>query len=203
LVTRIDIINRALALIGEEPLQSETAPGADTHLALYDSILEDVLSKNPWLFARFFGALARLTEAPPARWKYAYQLPSDLLGPPMAVYDSKDTSRRPPLQLFELVEGRQLWADAAEVWIRGVRKPSPLYWPGYFRELVRLALAAELALAVREDGVLRTRLRAEAYGDASVPGSGGQFAVAAGLDSQGSPSVIIAEGRNPLLEARY
>lgn len=200
MTTRIDIINRQLLRIGSEPLQSEQADGADSHLAIYDSVLEDLISRYPWTFCTMTRRLVQKSQAPAQRWLYAYALPSDMLGSPRAVYDSE--SRRAPLTDFELSTG-ELQADAASVWMTFQTKPSPVFWPGYFRELVVLAGAAEMALSVREDKTLRDVLRNDCYGTPSQMGEGGLFGQAKNYDAQSKPSPVVAEGVNPLIAVRY
>lgn len=200
MTTRIDIINRALVRIGEEPLQSEEAPGADTHLAVYDSILEMLLSLYPWSFARAVWRLARLSTAPAQHWAYAYQLPTDLLGAPRAAFNRSD--RRLPFTDWRL-EGRTLLTDAEEVWLEGMRKPVPVYWPGYFRELVTKAIMSELALSVMQDKAIHTALREQVYGSEAMMGEGGLLGQAKAQDAQGQPSAVVAEGSNPLIDVRY
>lgn len=197
----VTIINRALSRIGCLPVQSIAAPGpAGTGVvATYDSVLEDLLSKYPWHFTRRFAALSRLTAEPPG-WSSAFMLPPQRLALPRAYYAGPDISARPLLS-YEIATD-QIYANEAQVYAEYQIKPPPKDWPGHFRELTVLALAAEYALEVREDEVLRERLRRDAYGPPDMQGDGGQFKVSADLDAQARPSPQPSGGANPLTDAR-
>lgn len=200
MTTRLEIINRALVRIGADPLDNETVDGAETHLAIYAGVSEDLLSRNEWSFATVTRRLTRLADAPAQHWRYQYQLPSEMLGSPRAVYDSD--ALRWPMTAYALSEQRLL-TDAEAVWLKYIKTPDPTWWPGYFRELVTVAMMAELAFSVREDRVTRDALRGDVYGSANMLGQGGLLGEAKGLDAQSKPSPVIAEGSNPLIAARY
>lgn len=200
MATRLDIIRRAQVRVGDEPILSETAPGADTYVAIYDGVIEDLLSRVQWSFATGMRKLVRLTEPPAAHWRYAYQLPSDMLGALDAVYDRGD--RRLPTTGFEVLQNR-LATDAENVWVRYPTSANIALWPGYFVELVTVAVMSQIALSVREDGVLSSRLAEQAYGPPSMMGRGGLLGQAAARDAQSQPSPVIAEGINPLVDVRY
>jgi hypothetical protein len=197
----VTIINRALARIGCLPVQSIAAPGPAgvSVVATYDAVLEDLLSKYPWHFTKRFAALSRLTKTPPG-WTYAFMLPPNRLALPRGYYDGPDISGRPLLS-YQLATN-EVFANASQVYAEFQVKPPVAHWPGYFRELVTLALGAEYALEIREDGQLRNFLRRDAYGPPDFQGEGGQFKVAADLDAQAQPSQQPAGGANPLTDLR-
>lgn len=198
---RVTIINRALARIGCRQIQSEASPGPAgiEVLATYDAVLEDLLSKYPWHFAKKFAALSRLTDTPPLGWTYSFLLPPDRLALPRAYYDSATSDR--PLTRFE-VAGNTVHVFGETLFAEYQFLPPPAQWPGYFRELVTLCCAAEYALEIREDPGLRNNLRRDAYGPPEYQGEGGQFKVAADLDAQANPSRQPAGGANPLTDHR-
>ncbi len=202
IVNQVAIVNRALAGIGCTQIQSFASPGpaGSGPQKTFERVLDDLVSKYPWHFAHGFGELTRLTGAPVAGWKYAFQLPSDRIGPPRALYDSQAETAR-PLTRFQMSEGTVL-ASVERIWAFYPRLPDPSLWPGYFQELVILCCQAEYALAIREDPALRDRLRRDAYGPPEYQGQGGQFAVAALLDAQSNPSQQVADGYNPLTSFR-
>jgi len=198
---RVTIINRALGRIGCLAIQSDAEPGpAGVEVVnTYDAVLEDILSKYPWHFATRFEALSPLTDTPPLGWKTQFLMPPSRLALPRAYYDSATSDV--PLLRFQISENRVFTATSicfAEFQI----SPPPAQWPGYFRELMTLCLAAEYALEVREDPTLRATLRRDAYGPPEYQGEGGQFKIAADLDTQAMPSKQPAGGRNPLVDVR-
>lgn len=202
---RIDIIDRALIRVGALPLQTETARGASLRIAEYDGIVADLLS-HPWSFGQRKRALTRLSGAPELHWAYRYALPTDMIGPPRAVFDSSDA--RVPFTDYELVASAdatrpaELHTSAETVWLQYACNVAPQFWPAYFAEMAVLAVAAEFALSVREDVQLRDRLRREVHGDAQMPGAGGKLAEAKLKDAQGKPSARIGVSGNPLIDVR-
>jgi hypothetical protein len=202
LVDRITIINRALLRIGSDPLQGENMPGAETHVAVYDSVVDDICSCYPWSFATPTVQLARETDPPAQFWKYAHKLPADLIGPPRAVYERSD--RAVPLKDFA-ISGDLILSNAPDIRVKYVVTPLPALWPGYFRELIVLAVAAELALAVREDRMLRNQLREDVYGPPAHMGESGKLGVAKNTDAMGHPgeSMDGDDGANPLIDVRF
>lgn len=198
----VTIINRALARIGCLPVQSTAAPGpAGTGVnETYDSVLEDLLSKYPWHFTRRFASLSRLTETPIGGWTSAFLLPPQRLALPRGYWPSADITAR-PLAAFELSE-KHVYTATQACFAEYQCRPVPTDWPGHFRELMVLCLAAEYALEIREDPSLRERLRRDAYGPPDLQGEGGQFKISADLDAQARPSQQPAGGANPLTDAR-
>lgn len=200
MTTRIALIDGALMRIGAEPLQVETAQGAETHIAVYDSVLRFIVSAHPWSFTTVTRRLSRLTAAPSQHWNYQYQMPTDMIGGPRAVFKVSD--KRQPFHDYELV-GSALATNEAEIWLQYQRLPEIVYWPGYFVELLTVALMAEYALSVREDAVLRERLRGDAFGSPQALGYGGLMGLARAHDGMSKPSPSLSEGESPLIDARY
>lgn len=199
-LTRIDLIDAALMRIGAEPLQSEAAAGADTHIAIFESITGFCLSANPWSWNTVTRRLVQLSEPPVRYWQYQFKKPSDMLGPPRSVFDCADT--RTPFTRYELNDGT-LQTDAPQIWLRHDKRSAAGDWPGYFTELIQRALMAEFALSVREDRVMRAALHEEAFGTPRENSRGGLMGVAMDLDVQGKPSPVVALGNNPLFNARF
>lgn len=81
-LTKEQVANRSLALIGAEPITSfedEDSQEAEYLTQIYDGLIESVLTQKPWRFAMKQAELDRLGAVPVGRWDAAYQLPSDLL----------------------------------------------------------------------------------------------------------------------------
>jgi hypothetical protein len=200
--TDIELINRALGRIGAIEIVSLDDPGPNglNVVRTWESVRDDLLSKYPWHFTKAYQALSQLTPAPIRGWQFAYQLPSDRIGPPRAYYDSSTDSR--PLNRFEIADDTIL-TDATQVWAFYQRLVPASYWPGYVRELIIVAAAAEYAAQIRENWDLRKQLRREVYGDEQYQGEGGQFKIATDLDAQSIPATQIDGGRNPLISVRW
>jgi len=202
MTTRIDLINECLVLNGSNPLVTESAPGAATHIACFNRATELILSCHPWNCNSFVRALDRREVAPdPPHWQYAFELPNELIGAPRAFYDSKDCRRT--TTRYQLFGQRDVQSDHPELWCRGPWNVEPAFWPGYLREVIMLLVRSELALSTREDRPLRDKLRQDAIGTPSEAMQGGLLAAARALDDMGKPSTVIADHDNPLIASRY
>ena len=206
MTTRIELIDECLVMNGMDPLGSEQAPGADTHIACFMSATRLILSCHPWNCNSFIRQLNRKTDPPsPAHWQYAFELPTELIGEPRALYPSKDC--RVPTTRFEYVGEvnaplREVRCDHEELWCRGPWMAPPSVWPGYLTEVIKLLVRSELAMSVREDRIMRDDLRADAIGSGITVMQGGLLATARSLNDMAKPSAVIADNYNPLIAAR-
>lgn len=211
---RLTIVNRARSAIGHGRLNSELDPAALTSLEVYDTVVEDILSKRDWSFSTPVAQLAKLVEAPgpDTAWAFQYALPSDRIGPLRAVYDSKDWCS--PFKLYELrhigdpgsasgAGAPRLLTDAELIFVRYPRLTTMQAWPGYFRRLIVDACKAHYALSIREDQVLHLQLMKLVYGSADEGGIGGMLGDAMALDSAGRPSPTLEMDEGPLISARW
>lgn len=200
MTTRIQLIDDARTAIGAGPLQSETAPGADSAIRIYERVIKHLLSCYPWSFGKRKRQLVRLADAPAQHWKYRFAKPSDMAGAPRAIYDD-GSERATPISEFELLEDA-IHANAPALWALYTLKPDPSQWPGNFTEVAVLALAAEYALSVREDSALRDKLRRDVYGAPEQQGEGGLLAQAKAADTQAQPAPRVMRAYNPLIDIR-
>jgi hypothetical protein len=200
MVAKIDIVNAALARIGENIHDGDDEPGAAENLMIFDSTLSYLLTRSDWHFATTTRQLGQMVGAPAQHWKYRYQLPSDMVGAPRAVHTSGAEGSL--TQNFYLT-GDELWTDEPAIWMRFLFLPDLRFLPGYFRELLERALMAEFALTIREDAPMRQRLREEVFGPPSHGGDGGLIGEAMNLDAQAKPSQRVSEGYSPLVDVRY
>lgn len=197
----IEIAKAALVRLGEVPIDSfdEETETARTLNVVYDQLTENLLSLYPWRFTLRKRQLARLVTAPINEWRYSYQLPSDRLTGPYAVFDTASIGAR-PLQRYEIFEDK-LYADEAKIWIDYQAKPATTTWPPYFVELVTLALASEIALPVTGSTSLSAEMAQKAWGTPSENRTGGQYRQARAKDSQQQPPQEITSF--PLVDARF
>lgn len=206
MTTRVTMIDRSLARIGQQAIMDDALPEYAPLVATWDSVTDSLLGGYPWSFCRARRRLDRLVAAPASHWKYAFQMPADLIGTPRRVMRAKDDAT--PWTDWELMlpdtagEPRLLLADEPDLWMDYIKRAPPALWPVAFAETAVLAVAAEYALQVREDNALRARLRLEVYGDPAMPGDSGLLGVVRAQDAQGQPSPVIGLGRNPLITVR-
>lgn len=198
MTTRIDLINRALVEIGQSPVV-EGVPPVDTCVMTYETHIGALVSSYPWTFQTKLAPLGRLTQAPVAHWRYAYQLPADMAGTPRAIFAHKDD--REPIVDFEII-GDRLVTDRDAIWCRYTFRPEPGRWPGHFILLAVTALKAQFALTIREDTTLHNTLNQIAFGTPSQGGQGGLWASSAHIDNSGQPSRVVRIGSNPLTRGR-
>lgn len=198
-VTPTVIVNRALSRIGASAISdmSATLPSGQIIQDVYDAVTEDILAKNRWTFTIKLAELTRASATPAGGFDYAFVLPSDRNALPDAYYAAKGDFPNRPLKVFSYAEGFAL-ADAPRLWAEYRFLASPDYWPGDVREMMALALAAELALAIREDEKLRALLRRDVYGDEPAQGMGGQFAVCVMMDDQAKATKQLGMSDNPV-----
>jgi len=199
-LSRIEVIDTSLVQIGAEPLQSESAAGAETHILTFNSIVGYCLSMNPWHWNTVTRQLPRLDAAPLRYWRYQYERPADMLGAPRAYYASADG--RQPFTDVELNDGT-IQTNAEQLWLKMDKRSTPDTWPAYFVTLIETALQARFALSVREDSALSERLEQRAFGTPQEDRRGGLMGQALGLDAQSKPSPRINMGRDPFTSARW
>jgi hypothetical protein len=193
--TRVGSINRALVRAGCLTLTgSETShPSGPAILLLYDLVLTS-LAGYPWQHFKTYGKLQRSDADADAQWTYKFTPPSDRLDLPFAYFDRSDCKY--PFMVFEHRDNFIL-TDAAQLWCRYARLVEPGLWPGYFMDLFTLNLAAEYALAIREDENMRKSLLRECFGPPEFHGQGGRYAYATSLDSQKATAEQAGNGSDP------
>ena len=77
--TKIDIVNRALVLVGANKIASFSDSSTEATVAdeIYEEFLESILTRSHWDFATEQQQLSLLANAPTGRFEYAYQIPSN------------------------------------------------------------------------------------------------------------------------------
>jgi hypothetical protein len=197
--TRVGSINRALVRAGCLTLSgAETQhPSGPAILLLYDTVLTS-LAGYPWQHFKTFAKLSGTAAPAGVQWSRQFTLPADRQDMPFAYFDRADC--KVPFMVFE-PRDNQIFTDAAELWCRYSRIVEPGLWPGYFMDLFTLNLAAEYALAIREDERLRTMLLRECFGPPEMHGQGGRYAYATSIDSQKQPSPQAGNGSDPFTSA--
>lgn len=198
-VTKFEICSRALVELGEEAISSFDIKGPATTCGLiYPEYIKYLLSIHPWKFTLKKVQLARLTTTPVNKWKYAYQLPSDMVIF-RAFYNNNNVGAR-AITHYEIFENRVL-TDEEEVYIDYQIQVSEENFPSYFTEFAIMALASKLAMTITDDAKIEERVTVKAWGLPSDNKNGGEFGVAKKLDTQQNPSIAIEA--NDLIAARF
>ena len=186
-LTDIEICSRALTRIGSGAIQSfdEGTDKATTCDLIYSSILDSELSLYPWRFAMKKVQLARLTDTPANEWKYVYQLPTDAIGGPFAMFNSTGAGVSPNKR-YEIFADK-LFTNELVVVIDYPFKPTEPAFPAYFVEFLVLAIASALAMPITDQANTAELYRGLAYGLPSDNGNGGQLARARRANSAQQP----------------
>lgn len=211
MTTRIDIIDQARAAIGERPLVTEDASGADVALAQFNTHIGALATLYPWSFQVRLLQLAQLTASPLPQWRYCYQLPADLIGVPVGVHSPRSTAGFAPASWASSQEalelewerlGDKIYSSQPQLWMRYTYTLTPAQWPAYFTQLAVLTLQAWFALSVREEQPLFDRLIRLVYGPPEMGGMGGMVASAMSIDASSQPSRSVPAVSNPLIDVR-
>jgi len=172
--SKIDLISKALVLVGERPLNSlsDNRYGATVGANLFEMLYENELQSNRWRFAMTKKALSQLVASPLNQWQYAYQLPSDMLLP-VGVY---------PVDLEYEIYGDHLYSDRSSVELDYMFKPDVTDVPAYFATLMTYALAKNFikTLTESDQGV---KVMEEKYNQ--------QRNLALYADAQGRPAKVV------------
>lgn len=143
--TDIGLCSRALVMLGSIPIASFDDGSEESILAevLYEPTLADLLASYPWKFATAEMTLPRLAAAPPADFKYAYQLPADLLRVLSAGADGSTG-------LVYRIRERRLETDSDFVTLSYIFRPDATQWPPHFTTALVTKLSAVFALPLTE-----------------------------------------------------
>ncbi|WP_299083205.1 hypothetical protein [uncultured Paraglaciecola sp.] len=139
-----------------------------------------MLTDTRWRFATGKQSLNRLTATPLNEWRYAFQIPDDVL---LVI-------RMYPSQGYEIYEDK-IYTNAASVEIDYIFRPLEPAFPAYFVEALAARLAEEIAISVTNNVTLRGEM---------VELAARRRAEAMHKDAQGRPNVAIQS--RPFIDVR-
>lgn len=179
---KIDLISKALILIGEQPLTSlsDNRYGATVGSNLFDLIFETELQSNRWRFACNKKSLSRLVATPLNEWQFAYQLPTDMLLP-LGTF---------PRSNYEIYADR-IYTNESVVELEYMFKPDLSKIPAYFNLLMTYALARVMVKPITESDTA-VQIMDKLY---NVQRARAQYA-----DAQGRPNKPVYD--NPFTDGR-
>jgi len=145
--TDIEVAQKAMVLIGLEPLTSFTDNTDEALVAntIYEDVVSDCLAATNWNFATGQKQLSRLTDVPVDRWEAAYALPTE-----PNVIQVQTVTIDDVVQRYDIYE-RYIYINAEtddEVVLNYIFRPDTQYWPPAFTMWVIFRLASVLALSV-------------------------------------------------------
>lgn len=184
MATDIDIASNALILIGDEPINSFTEPGAGATAAanLYPDTYQRVLSMHPWTFALKEQVLSQLSQGPDEliNFTFAYQIPADHIRT-WAIF---------PVAYYEVV-GDLIYSNQDRLLMRYIFKVAETELPAHFIKALEYALATDFAQLITESTSKSQYFEAK-FKD--------QLGSAMAIDSQGHPQRPIID--TPFTDAR-
>jgi hypothetical protein len=170
--SKFDICSQALVLVGANTVNSfdENTTESKVSGQLYESTLENLLTRCRWRFASKQQQLSKLTTNPLGRYDSAYQVPSDALQ--MHTVSLSDS-------IIEYDRyGNEIYADtsASDILIADYTfQPSEADFPPYFKQALVFELASLFAGAIARNDTL-----SQLYSNKATI----QLTVAKGQDSQ-------------------
>jgi len=181
--TKLSICSDALIMLGASPLSSfsEGTDAAQICDRLYDDLKDSLIASYPWSWSFKKSQLARLSEEPASEWKYFYQLPGDRLAGVRAVFSSSSPGMRPIQRGWEIL-GDKLMTSEEQIWADYQFAPGEAALPTYFVQLLKYAMAAEIAETVTDQITKAEYFERKAFGSPSENRRGGYFRVASNID---------------------
>jgi hypothetical protein len=192
--TSLTICSDALIMLGASPLSSFTEGTAAAQACdrLYPDLRDSMISRYPWSWSFKKVQLSRLSSSPINEWRYAYQLPGDILSGVQAVFESSGLNERQLRYGWEIY-GDQLYTNLETVYIDYQATVDESKMPNYFVHFLRTAMAAELGMVITDQASKADYFRAIAYGTPGEQNRGGLFREAMNIDSRGKPPQIIED----------
>jgi hypothetical protein len=149
MANKFQICAQACVMIGEQPITS-FGDGTSASIAcsnLYESTVQDQMSRYRWRFAVGQRQLNRLSDRPPTRWDAAYQLPSDCMTVNTVLVNGH------PVHFDRFEDMIFCNASSADsVFLEGVYRVDEAFWPPYFTMIIIYHMAALLAQTLGADG---------------------------------------------------
>lgn len=192
--TDLSICSDALILLGAAPLSSFTE-GTDAAQAcdrLYPDLRDSLLSRYPFSWSYIKVQLGRLSTTPINEFRYAYGLPGNMLSGVQAVFETSSTNQQPINDGWEIY-GQELYTNLESVYIDYQESVDESKMPHYFVQLLRTALASELAITITDQATKADYFRTLAFGTPGENGRGGLFREAVNIDSRGRLPQIIED----------
>ena len=161
-ISKTDICNNAIGRIGAQrimDIDDQASKSARICKNAYELSLRELLRMAPWNFAKDRVQLAELTTPPVFGWAKQFQLPTDYIR--LVKFNDIGASQDEPSQFFE-IEGKKLLTneDTARIeYIKFVDDPN--IYDSLFSEALVVLLASKIAVPIRQDEDLATKLLVE------------------------------------------
>ena len=195
----VALCNEALRLLGEASIASfeEGTDLANSCSTIYQTTISGLIAAHPWRFSMRKQQLSRQATAPLTGWRYAHQLPPDMVV--LRALFASAAAGAPPVTDFDRFD-RDVLSAQPDLWADYQVLTEPPSWPPLFRTLARYALAADLAVPVTGSLTAADAFFRRAYGGPAEAGNGGAMRVARTAEAQQQTHPIIRDV--PLIRAR-
>ena len=197
----LSVCSDALILLGAKPISSftEGTDESSTCDRLYYDIRDQALMIYPWSFSFKKVQCARLVTTPVTEYKYEYQLPSDRLGSPRAIYDANEVGSHPRNDYR--IMGDKILTNYEEVWVDYQYYVTEPNMPVYFIQLLKYLLAWHICVPITDQVDKAQYWQGVAIGSPGENGRGGYMRQAMNIDGQGQPINAIQDFS--LINVRY
>jgi hypothetical protein len=198
--TKLTICSDAMLMLGASAISSFSEGTDEAQIAdrLYDDIRDTLIMQYPYSWSIKKVKLARLIDAPVNEWRYQYALPGDILGNPKALFITGAVGAI-PVRDFEIY-GTSVYTSYEDVWIDYQYRPEPAFFPPYFVNLLKHALAAAFAEPITDQIQKGDYYHRLAYGSPDQNMRGGLVRVSMNIDGVDRPAQNIMDF--PLTEIR-
>jgi hypothetical protein len=146
MASQTEILNMALLHLGQEQILNPDEEGKAANIlkAGWDFLVDDLLAKQDWTFARKRMTLPQLAEVPPFGFAFAYQLPADYLRLPNTQMEDDNVWSLQPWRK----EGSKILTDETEVALNYIARVGPESFSAEFVLPLTYRLAAFGAVSI-------------------------------------------------------
>lgn len=189
----LSVCSDALLMLGAKPISSfnEGTDEASVCDALYPNIRDQALMNYPWSFTFKKVQLARLVTTPTNEYKYEYQMPSDRLGAPRAVYDSASVGAHTVTNYR--IMGTKLLTNEESVYVDYQYPVTESEMPVWFIQLLKYLTAWHISIPITDQVDKAQYWQSVAVGAPSENGRGGYMRTAMNIDGQNQPTNSIKD----------
>jgi len=197
----LSVCSDALIMLGAKPIASftEGTDEASTCDRLYSDIRDQALATYPWSFSFKKVQCAQLVTTPVSEYKYEYQLPSDRINSPRAVYAANEVGAT--VRNEYKIMGDKLLTNYEEVWVDYQYSVGESSMPTYFIQLLKYLLAWHLSVPITDQTEKAQYWQTVAVGTPGENGRGGYMRQSMNIDGQGQPVNAIQDFS--LINVRY
>lgn len=147
-LTKVDILNIALDRIGAKGISAETDKHESARIASrhYEFVLNDLLTRNDWSFAKTGIVLSPTTNTPINGYSYQFQLPGNFLHVVRVTPQGMAELRQPQHYEYEIHDG-YIYTNITPIYLLYINKDvfnSTHKFPPYFAQALALAVAASM-----------------------------------------------------------